>query len=109
MGGWLLLVLLAFAGVSEPDRRSVRFAEGQAQGAIWMLECQDLWDSSDPDEGVYFHLAKTTEEARREVCNVLAHPRDLRVLGVYKLDRDLPGQTPPMSARQFLRDQNSSE
>jgi hypothetical protein len=45
-------------------RRKEMYAEGREKGALWLLECRDLWDfgKGDEDGGVFFHLASTESE-----------------------------------------------
>lgn len=98
---------MALPGSSDPhsianQRRPVRFAQGQAEGAGWMLECRDMWDAADEDGGLYFEFFQTTLEARREVEAILAKPNEVRLLGIYDLTRPLEPQGAGLSAQQFL-------
>ena len=104
---WLLLMIMAVPEPVRPhdiasQRRQLHFARGQAEQALWMLECRDMWDSADDDAGVYFHILNTTQQALEEVRQILKNPGDTRVLGVYRLDRDLASQGPGLTAQQFL-------
>ena len=85
------------------QRRALRFAEGQAQKALWLVECRDMWDAADEDAGVYFCIEKTTESARLLVKSALTQPNDVRVLGVYSLQQDLVKQGPGLKAEEFLQ------
>ncbi|MBT9583266.1 hypothetical protein IV102_07945 [bacterium] len=107
MRALLLFLLMALPGPAEPhriasQRRPIRFAEGQAQGARWMLECRDMWDAMEEDGGVYFEIVNTTEEARQQVRDILGKPNDVRLLGVYDLNIELTPQGPGLTATQFL-------
>jgi len=103
----LLVLLMALPGPAEPhrvaaERRLTHFAQGQAQGARWMLECRDMWDAMEEDGGVYFQIVNTTQEARQQVGDILGKPNDVRVLGVYDLTMELTSQGPGLTATQFL-------
>ena len=80
------------------ERRALRHAEAVGAGATWLVECRDMWDSEDPDQGVYFvHCA--TEADVSELVERLDddNPND-RILGntsnlllVHKQDTSLIG------------------
>ena len=107
MRALLLFLLMALPGPAEPhrvaaERRPIRFAEGQARGARWMLECRDMWDAMEEDGGVYFQFVNTTEEARQQVRDILGKPEEARLLGVYDLSIELTPQGPGLTATEFL-------
>ena len=73
------------------ERRPLRFAEGRAQGADYMLECRDLGDSEDRDAGVYFKFCSAHELAS-ELAKMPDDDPWNRVLGIFNLALPLEQQ-----------------
>lgn len=81
-------------------RRVVRYAELRAEGASWMLECRDLWDSEDEDAGVYFAGCADGREVG-EFIRGMDRSSD-RLLGIYDLSKPLAGQGPGLTLQEWL-------
>jgi hypothetical protein len=76
-------------------RCSERFGEFKAAGAMWMIECRDLWDSEDEDAGVYFVECKNGYEVNDFIKKMDALSD--RILGIYDLSRPLNDQGPGLT------------
>lgn len=112
----VLIILLALSGVSgaqsddwinralhlSRQARERRYSEGKGEGAIYMLECRDMWDADDQDAGVFFTLHKTREQAVARIREMQKTPDHERVLAVYDLRQPLLSQGPGLSPQQFL-------
>jgi hypothetical protein len=68
------------------ERRKVRFMEAQQTGAAWLVECRDLYDSSDADAGVYFEACYTESDVDKMVARMDGMTPE-RILGIYSLAR----------------------
>lgn len=73
-------------------RRPLRFAEGQAQGQAYMLECRDLGDHDATDAGVYFMFCANESALREAIQSMPDDDPWNRILGIFDLRRPLAEQ-----------------
>jgi len=72
------------------QRLVTRFAECKNSGAMWLLECRDLWDSEDEDAGVYFVECSSGYAVNNFIKKM--DPLSDRILGIYDLSKPLKNQ-----------------
>ena len=84
------------------ERRVTQHAKAAREGVVWLVECRDLWDSPDEDQGVYFVPCALEAEV-----TVLAerfddeNPND-RILGIYRVWEPVVPQGPGLTRAQWL-------
>lgn len=82
------------------SKRCARYyAEFKAAGAMWMLECRDLWDSEDEDAGVYFVDCSSTRAVNNFIMKMNRFSD--RLLGIYDLTKPLIEQGPGLTLEEW--------
>ena len=83
-------------------RRESRHADAARAGAAWLVECRDLWDSPDEDQGVYFVACKTEADVAALVEPLDDDNPNDRVLGIYRVRDPVIPQGPGLTRQQWL-------
>lgn len=72
-------------------RRRECFAEAEAGGAAYLVECRDLWDAFERDGGVYFEACADAVEVDALIAAFDGQGWSA-ILGIYNLRHPLDGQ-----------------
>lgn len=89
------------------EGRAGAFAGAASAGAMWLVECRDLWDASDEDAGVFYQPCADDAGVDRLLAEY-ADGEWHSVLGIYDVRRPLEAQGPGLRPESWRRGERPS-